>query len=128
MVTLAPGSQIYTEGRGSHGLVAQSIGGGGGIAGDPSIAPLSVAPSAADGGPDAGGGNGNTITLSVDADIVTKGEGAFGILAQSIGGGGGLRGDSSAASAGPTGAGRSEERRVGKELVSTCRSWWSPFP
>src|SRR3546814_17447957 len=23
--------------------------------------------------------------------------------------------------------GRSEERRVGKECVSTCRSWWSPF-
>src|SRR3546814_15237177 len=26
------------------------------------------------------------------------------------------------------GAGRSEERRVGKECVSTCRSRWSPFP
>src|SRR3546814_4192879 len=24
--------------------------------------------------------------------------------------------------------GRSEERRVGKECVSTCRSRWSPFP
>src|SRR3546814_3313258 len=24
--------------------------------------------------------------------------------------------------------GRSEERRVGKECVSTCRSWWSPVP
>src|SRR3546814_19637212 len=23
---------------------------------------------------------------------------------------------------------RSEERRVGKECVSTCRSWWSPYP
>src|SRR3546814_12855220 len=27
----------------------------------------------------------------------------------------------------PRGA-RSEERRVGKECVSTCRSRWSPFP
>src|SRR3546814_14161779 len=26
------------------------------------------------------------------------------------------------------GVGRSEERRVGKECVSTCRSWWSPVP
>src|SRR3546814_19729179 len=26
------------------------------------------------------------------------------------------------------GGGRSEERRVGKECVSTCRSRWSPFP
>src|SRR3546814_13816716 len=24
-------------------------------------------------------------------------------------------------------SGRSEERRVGKECVSTCRSWWSPY-
>src|SRR3546814_21132069 len=23
---------------------------------------------------------------------------------------------------------RSEERRVGKECVSRCRSWWSPYP
>src|SRR3546814_11390609 len=23
---------------------------------------------------------------------------------------------------------RSEERRVGKACVSTCRSWWSPYP
>src|SRR3546814_19571264 len=30
---------------------------------------------------------------------------------------------------GPTGSGkRSEERRVGKEGVSTCRSRWSPLP
>src|SRR3546814_9187937 len=27
----------------------------------------------------------------------------------------------------PTGLGRSEERRVGKECVSTCRSRWSPY-
>src|SRR3546814_6976571 len=26
----------------------------------------------------------------------------------------------------PSGGIRSEERRVGKECVSTCRSWWSP--
>src|SRR3546814_16164469 len=27
----------------------------------------------------------------------------------------------------PFGSGRSEERRVGKECVSTCRSRWSPY-
>src|SRR3546814_1402604 len=27
-----------------------------------------------------------------------------------------------------SGNGRSEERRVGKECVSTCRSRWSPYP
>src|SRR3546814_2616988 len=29
--------------------------------------------------------------------------------------------------AAPPSAGRSEERRVGKECVSTCRSRWSPY-
>src|SRR3546814_17404509 len=29
---------------------------------------------------------------------------------------------------GGDGADRSEERRVGKECVSTCRSRWSPYP
>ena len=28
---------------------------------------------------------------------------------------------------GPTMSSRSEERRVGKECVSTCRSRWSPY-
>src|SRR3546814_15843465 len=36
------------------------------------------------------------------------------------------RGNSRAVS--PAGAIRSEERRVGKECVSTCRSRWSPYP
>src|SRR3546814_2133068 len=36
----------------------------------------------------------------------------------------GLDGD---ALAGAGGVGRSEERRVGKECVSTCRSRWSPY-
>src|SRR3546814_12568026 len=27
----------------------------------------------------------------------------------------------------PSALRRSEERRVGKECVSTCRSWWSPY-
>src|SRR3546814_1710675 len=35
------------------------------------------------------------------------------------------RGDSRGDLAGP--GGRSEERRVGKECVSTCRSRWSPY-
>src|SRR3546814_5273967 len=29
--------------------------------------------------------------------------------------------------AGPVFLRRSEERRVGKECVRTCRSWWSPY-
>src|SRR3546814_7820504 len=33
----------------------------------------------------------------------------------------------SCAGTGPPGCNRSEERRVGKECVSTCRSRWSPY-
>src|SRR3546814_3840272 len=31
------------------------------------------------------------------------------------------------AATGRDGVPRSEERRVGEECVSTCRSWWSPY-
>src|SRR3546814_16782091 len=42
----------------------------------------------------------------------------YGPLLQTTSGGGG---------GGGGGGGRSEERRVGKECVSTCRSRWSPY-
>src|SRR5690606_22074446 len=83
-----------------------AIGGGGGIAGDLAGAPLVVGAAGADGGAAGGGGNGGVLTVVASADIVTAGDHAFGILAQSIGGGGGLSGDASAVSAGPTQSGR----------------------
>src|SRR5690606_26953152 len=105
-VRLAGGSLIQTAGRGAHGMVAQSIGGGGGIAGDLGGAPLAVGAAGPDGGTAGGGGDGGVVTIDVNADIVTTGDNAFGILAQSIGGGGGLSGDASAVSAGPAQGGR----------------------
>src|SRR3546814_13916642 len=42
--------------------------------------------------------------------------------------GGGLAAGSSALMADSVDNLRSEERRVGKECVSTCRSRWSPYP
>src|SRR3546814_7213821 len=75
-----------------------------------------------------------------------SGDFSYGVIAQSIGGGGGNGGDtldvgvggavSIGGSGGPGGDGgtinfqgadRSEERRVGKECVSKGRSWWSPY-
>src|SRR3546814_17954189 len=95
------------------------------------------------------GGDGGNISLTQKANIVTSGAGANAVLIQSIGGGGGFAGiDNSGQSAsvnglrlggGANGSGgaidftldadvqRSEERRVGKECVSTCRSRWSPY-
>src|SRR3546814_10590622 len=64
------------------------------------------------------GGNGAAVDVDLmKSAISTAGDYATGVLAQSIGGGGGSGGA----------AYRSEERRVGKECVSTCRSRWSPY-
>ncbi|MGE4248942.1 MAG: hypothetical protein AB7F09_06105 [Parvibaculaceae bacterium] len=85
--------EITTYGQQSHGILAQSIGGGGGSGGfSGSLAfSLTAGGSAAlafggDGGP---GGAGNTVIVDNDANIETFGNGSNGILAQSIGGGGG---------------------------------------
>jgi autotransporter-associated beta strand protein len=88
-VTLNTGSSIGTAGTGAHGIVAQSIGGGGGISGLPGTTPL-VTTAAPSGKPLAANGNGNTVTITNGAAISVTGAGAVGILAQSIGSGGGL--------------------------------------
>ena len=83
---------ITTSGIGAHGIVAQSIGGGGGLfqafdnAGN-ALSPTVVGSAAAN-------GNGGAVDIKVDAgaDIRTTGDGAHGIIAQSIGGGGGIVG------------------------------------
>ncbi len=104
-ISLANGTQISTQGRGAHAVVAQSIGGGGGIAGDVAAGDLAIRPIPSGAGSSGGGGDGNEVTLAVTGDISTSGEGAYGILMQSIGGGGGLSGDASGAFAGSSGTG-----------------------
>jgi hypothetical protein len=92
-LTLTGGSRLNTAGAGSHAVVAQSIGGGGGIAGDTSQV-LQLNPNGWSGRPADSNtsGNGGQVSVSVDASINTTGNNAFGIVAQSIGGGGGLGG------------------------------------
>jgi hypothetical protein len=107
---------ITTNGAGSHGILAQSIGGGGGTGGGANSLSLQLATSCTwDGIPggylkvkgckppakpsvnvqvDVGGGGGkgnnaSNVTVTNDDFISTHGEAASGILAQSIGGGGG---------------------------------------
>jgi uncharacterized protein YhjY with autotransporter beta-barrel domain len=87
-LTLNAGSSIATSGTAAHGIVAQSIGGGGGIVGLPGSLPtLAVTPTQST---SSGFGNGGAVTVTNGATIYVSGYGAFGILAQSIGGGGGL--------------------------------------
>ena len=85
-LTLSAGSRITTTGGGSHAIVAQSVGGGGGISGFPTQT-MTVQRASGSG---TGNGVGGQVTINVDGTINTSGAGAFGILAQSIGGGGGL--------------------------------------
>ncbi|MCE0497179.1 MAG: hypothetical protein LV481_04445 [Methylacidiphilales bacterium] len=79
------GGQIVTEGQDSYGILAQSIGGGGG----------NTSPSGGlyvNMGGSGGGGDGSTVNVYNDGLISTTGTNGIGIMAQSIGGGGGSAG------------------------------------
>ena len=82
---------IHTTGRLAHGVVAQSIGGGGGygtnVSGKASAA-LGI------GGNGGAGGDGGEVYVERTGSIVTEGEDSIAIIAQSIGGGGGFAGTS----------------------------------
>ncbi|WP_454694094.1 hypothetical protein [Achromobacter aegrifaciens] len=82
-----------TRGNYSHGAVAQSIGGGGGSGGD-AFAITTALSTPAIGGKAGGGGHGGAVTLTANnnATVSTSGDGATGLLGQSVGGGGGSGG------------------------------------
>ncbi len=76
---------FYTEGDHANGLVAQSIGGGGGAAILDGLGAVSIIL----GGQAGAEGSGGDVLISNNGQVVTLGEAANGILLQSIGGGGG---------------------------------------
>ncbi len=88
-VLLRNGYNIYTSGSGSAGIVAQSIGGGGGTVGELDLVNLAQGLHAL---PKTQGGQGGNVSVSLvdGGNIVTEGYRAHGILAQSLGGGGGV--------------------------------------
>ena len=95
-VSITQAGNINTFGVAAQGVVAQSIGGGGGIAGNVDRglghgSLLGLAPAIARSGGSAG--NGGAVSVATSGDILTRGSGANGIFAQSVGGGGGLAGD-----------------------------------
>lgn len=96
------GGTITTSGHQSHGLVAQSVGGGGGMGGN-SIADGFAGIGTYDlsltlGGSGGTGGSGGAVRVSQYAStdgltqITTSGDHSHGVLAQSVGGGGGEAG------------------------------------
>ncbi|WP_417310829.1 hypothetical protein [Devosia sp.] len=103
-VALTDEGVIETLGTASHGVFAQSVGGGGGVAGNidrflkngfDDVPALNVGIGLAfqrEGG-DGGDGGDVTVTADTGTAIVTHGQSATGIFAQSVGGGGGLLGN-----------------------------------
>ncbi|HSH04474.1 MAG TPA: hypothetical protein VLL52_18330, partial [Anaerolineae bacterium] len=91
-------ADLETQGDDSHGILAQSIGGGGGNANfNVAISVASAdnsnkALSIGIGGETGNGGYGDKVKVVHVGNITTAGSDSFGILAQSIGGGGGNAG------------------------------------
>ena len=99
------GGIIETFQASSYGIFAQSVGGGGGVAGNVdralpaehnvgsvTIPKLNMGIGIALGQGGGNGGNGGTVTVNGTGNIITHGLGAHGIFAQSVGGGGGILG------------------------------------
>ena len=82
-VNVTVSAPITTTGIGSVGVVAQSVGGGGGILATSGI--TGIAPIAS-----GGTGNGGAVSVVINAPITASGAGAYGVVAQSVGGGGGM--------------------------------------
>lgn len=92
LVEVIINGNIDTTGVVAHGILAQSIGGGGGYAGNIDRGISDFGQNFALGGSGGNAGDGGGVVIGTTGNITTHGTGAVGILAQSIGGGGGLGG------------------------------------
>jgi hypothetical protein len=88
------GGRVDTWGEGSHGIHAQSVGGGGGDGGFAMAAAVGggVDLSMAVGGEAAQGGRGGNVNVTNYAAITTRAKDSVGLYAESVGGGGGSGG------------------------------------
>ncbi|WP_127091592.1 autotransporter outer membrane beta-barrel domain-containing protein [Aquabacter cavernae] len=108
------GTIINASGYSGTGIFAQSVGGGGGTAGDVGLAfsdkwdDLNIGVGLAATANGGAGGNGGDVSVTTSGAITTSGTASVGIIAQSVGGAGGITGvsgHSERAFAGSTGAG-----------------------
>lgn len=92
-VTAEASGSLTTVGDDSHGIFAQSVGGGGGTGGgSKSSATSATSISIAIGGTGGSGGISGDVAVTNTAEIATQGDRSVGILAQSVGGAGGTGG------------------------------------
>jgi len=117
---------IATSGKGGVGIFAQSVGGGGGTAGDVELgwtakwADLNIGAGVGVQQNPGGGGDGGDVTVT-SAAITTTGEHAHGIIAQSVGGSGGIAsisGDLAVAGLGMYAGGNGDAGNGGNIIVS----------
>jgi hypothetical protein len=101
-VVVEVGDDITTSGNGSVGVFAQSVGGGGGISGNIG-ASTSYGQATANHSSFVGNGGDVQVTVDAGATITTTGTAAAGIIAQSVGGGGGWVGTEKGAYVGSAG-------------------------
>ena len=95
LTTVTSSSNVQTSGDESPGIEVQSIGGGGGNGGFSVSGSVSqnYSGSVAIGGEGSGGGTGDRVQMTSNGQMIaTNGDDSDGILAQSIGGGGGKGG------------------------------------
>ncbi len=93
--------QVITQGRNAHGVLAQSVGGGGGLA----VGGEAEGDRFFFSGAGGTGGAGGTVQADLTGLIDTSGAGAAAIFAQSVGGGGGIAGDQASSSSSKEGEG-----------------------
>jgi len=88
-IALPADATIETTGIGAHGILAQSIGGGGGLV---TSYQYGQAPKLVDTplNPTLSIGDAGAVTVSTNGQVNVAGAGAYGVLAQSIAGGGGI--------------------------------------
>ncbi|MCD8515782.1 MAG: autotransporter outer membrane beta-barrel domain-containing protein [Burkholderiaceae bacterium] len=82
-VTVTVSGSVTTTGTNAIGVFAQSVGGGGGAFMSVGLGELTPNFSA-------GEGDGGDVTVNINAPVNVSGTGSIGVLAQSVGGGGGL--------------------------------------
>ena len=88
----------WTQGDQARGIVAQSLGGGGGSGGFNVAGGINLAGTGSGGlnvgigGSGGGGGDGKAVTADITGSTYTEGDDSDGILIQSVGGGGGAGG------------------------------------
>jgi hypothetical protein len=104
-VTVINGNTITNKaGYNGIGILAQSVGGGGGTAGDVGLGwsdsweGLNIGVGVGVQGDGGAGGNGGKVSVTSSGAIVTTGVSSHGILAQSVGGSGGMAGISTQSS------------------------------